>query len=1628
MSPAVRALGSPGTGSGPRCGRLTSGGCTVGPPMLRRQVEQHGAGCSEPLSQKKRHDNSDHTDYLPPVRHLDATECFWNAFLRLGNLAIVNCVAVVSSHPIELETLRHAATIVARRNQALRLVIRLTDTKAVAQHQARQQQEHLVVTLKSQQPLQQQASSEDLLREESVSKKSEGLPNPSGQSFHTDASCHNTRSSCNARGSSCNRGIRAAWGWSSRRCASQVSRHSFGNINVRSSVRSSSCSIARDSNSDAERNLGERMSFPLPCRCRKRADAKFTFHERPGEPVIDVDHATVKDSISSSGLAWQQHELPQLDLGLLEEHPWMKAMAWEQKIPFNCEEGPLWRLRMLPSEEELTTAADASLPLPTPQQIGRALERTHTSSITLSSSQPQQPKQRSSSNKGHRRFRTHIIGVFHHSTIDGLSRKEFWDELFKCITTLSNSKQYAEYASRVKALTAVTAVAAQLSAQCQQESHEGGGPLHQQGCKNPASAASTAMQTPTMSPVNRWRRGSSNSTSTDNAGGGLYLRRSSAGSTCVTCLPLLEFEHCKGPLDSPTAHSSSYIRRLSAVSAGSVDRAAVYAREDTTQNGQDTTTVLPPPPTVLPPALNELFRVSRCVSLLRPLMYPGGGFHVRMYMMERQLMQTLRNPFASYYPSARFRASGSEYKFHKDEVTNPAFPNCRQQQLFPPRASRQVKQQHDVPFPREHSGEPKYPESSAFTGVITLRLSQKLTSGLLSACKEKNMTMNGLITTAAAVALSRMLWRRQHVMQQHCMLADLSRVAAAAIAANCWPQQHQSLWDAAPQNQQDRPLLKPVDEETPQGCTKGTISEQENPSPNVTFAHAGIEQDTLGKAQKRQAQMPMKSGALLSPNDKGSTSLTEALCRLQRNDTSLAVGKEIQRLPSIQELLTMPQRVGSGNKGPKGLLSRSVMSRRNATTLRSGWSLSHIPEMLQQLTLRSPVSGEGLPGDSSRHFFRHKGPVYIYTLQAISGRRWLDSWLHKQQQYPDKHSRGRKRNTKDDRHFEEFLLQHLTISMKRHKCSRSIAAMAAASAAMVISGSPSAASLQTQSPRYPPSLLWGSSSSSSRSTSGSRISSDTQACQQRNTNEAGSAGHHGNEAFFKTEQPQRHSSGVSADEPPAIAVPDIMQKVRRCRDSVDSEKVPEAFSKPFCKRTCHGFLETSGHSSVSTCSSLYCTRASTISADSIEETDKSSVYSAVSSTNSTSCSKRLRDQTHTVSSRISRGLRQVSQWLWGAPSSSTHKQSTQIQQQHKQLPPFGLGSYALLMPLKLRVSVECDEGADAVWALGKACTDSVQEFASLTNPSFGTLNFQLISSFVEEVRGELKCLRPFKDDAFARPSVFLISNGGVWTGGPISKFSSEIHGYLRAATDRHRRMLRHMLHQQMVLQQKATKRQVLSPLPPQFSGVAGAPDASLRNKRQGGGRRSARSSKIFVRADAPPAASIIKATASRNSSVRSPAADVKLSSVVNSPIDKQQYLKSQPASYTEGICGVEGLVDDLDGLLPYLEPFDISIDSSWSIVSQHDTGLNYFAHNCVTIDGKLNWSLQYHSNLTSREIAALYAAYILEVLQEAHEQHIHMKAQQQQHQQQKQQYLQAPPPSAAARNSGIVKNLGTVRD
>lgn len=35
-----------------------------------------------------------------------------------------------------------------------------------------------------------------------------------------------------------------------------------------------------------------------------------------------------------------------------------------------------------------------------------------------------------------------------------------------------------------------------------------------------------------------------------------------------------------------------------------------------------------------------------------------------------------------------------------------------------------------------------------------------------------------------------------------------------------------------------------------------------------------------------------------------------------------------------------------------------------------------------------------------------------------------------------------------------------------------------------------------------------------------------------------------------------------------------------------------------------------------------------------------------------------------------------------------------------------------------------------------------------------------------------------------------------------------------------------------------------------------------------------------------------------------------------------------------------------------------------------------FAHNIVTVNGELCWSLQYHSNITSKEVAQAYSNHI----------------------------------------------------
>ena len=1260
---------------------------------------------------------------------------------------------------------------------------------------------------------------------------------------------------------------------------------------------------------------------------------------------------------------------------------------------------------MMPSEEDMSAADEDSQSSPPASQVGRGLERTHTSPVScqrgLGESNSSSSRCRSSSGSKGKRFRTHIIGVFHHSAIDGISRKEFWDELLRAVITVSNAKVYAEYASRVKALTATTAAASQPLPNYRQQKLN----LEQQqpGPTPGALASSMAMQTPLTKPTYRWRRGSSNSSTSTASPGTLYLRRSSAGSTSNGLFPFGDTEYSGGSFDSPSANTWSYIRRFSAVSAGSVDSSAAYPADEALQSRHcQTDAPLTPPVTVLPPALNELFPVTPCVTALRPLMCPGHGLHIKLYLLERELLKALRNPFACYYPSKRFRACGSEYQAYKELAK--ALPSAdlptKQTMYRHPGGAPVQNQQQELPAGGPPPQTSEFPEDTAFTGVVTLRLSEELTAGLIAACKERKMTMNGLVTTAAAVALSRMLWRRNQVMQQHGFLADLSRVAAASSEAH---HLHHSLWSSYSIQQHGEQILKAEGGETPQEEAWVHGNEQESLDTALTSTCASSEQDSAKAATSDRTQSPNSCETCSSLLSKGSCSSPDyASDLLERQGVSPVVSEGMHPYTSLHELL---QTMHSGsmdkaNEETKERLQGTVaFGKKSGGSLRCGWSLSHIGEMLQQLATRSPVSGEGVPGMPSRQFAKHKGPVYIYTLQAISGRRWLDKWLQEQQRNVASPTRGRKMNPSDGKQFEEFLLQHLVVSMRRHKCSRTLAAMAAASVTIYTSANPpSPHLLPLPPPRHSSSCLWGSpnGTSCSRSSSGSRTRRSTQQGLQQSPRKLGADRQHENNAFSSNpEQQQRVSSVAAANLAAAMKPVGSVHRRRKCGCPGESQGSPGAFSNDddLCFNTAKGCVETTGQSSLSTSSSLHCTITSTLSAESLDDrADKATVYSARST--STSCSRRLHTHARTVGSRISRGFRMIAQWLWGTrkPSSSSEKAEKQ-QPDLEQLPPFGLGSYALLMPLKLRVPMECNQEAEAIWTLGKACTETVHRFVSLPNPSLATFDFQLISSFAEEIQGQLKCLHPVRNDSFARPSAFLISNGGVWAANALDTFASKIHEQLRAVPERHRRLLQRALQHQMFLQQRASRRPTRPPLPSQHPCGPGAAEAVLRGKCQCGGRRPIRSNRRSGRSSGQPAASPLHAAASLPATSTCVAgAEVRLPTDIMHSGDQQQNMHHQHQVGKECTSGLERLLWGLEGLMDSLKPFDLSVDSSWSIVCQHRTGLNYFAHNCVTVNGRMNWSLQYHTNLTSREIAALYAANILEVLQEAHAQHVQEKA------------------------------------
>ncbi|KAF8819516.1 hypothetical protein IE077_000042 [Cardiosporidium cionae] len=61
--------------------------------------------------------------------------------------------------------------------------------------------------------------------------------------------------------------------------------------------------------------------------------------------------------------------------------------------------------------------------------------------------------------------------------------------------------------------------------------------------------------------------------------------------------------------------------------------------------------------------------------------------------------------------------------------------------------------------------------------------------------------------------------------------------------------------------------------------------------------------------------------------------------------------------------------------------------------------------------------------------------------------------------------------------------------------------------------------------------------------------------------------------------------------------------------------------------------------------------------------------------------------------------------------------------------------------------------------------------------------------------------------------------------------------------------------------------------------------------------------------------------------------------------------------------------------------FSIAIENSWSCVTQHVIGMNTFAHNIVTVNSRLCWSFQYHTNCIAPSLAMQYALLVAEKLE-----------------------------------------------
>ncbi|PHJ24256.1 hypothetical protein CSUI_001892 [Cystoisospora suis] len=1270
----------------------------------------------------------------------------------------------------------------------------------------------------------------------------------------------------------------------------------------------------------------------LSCPCRKRKNG-FIWKDQRSLARVDVAMARLQQ-----GEGWDAGA----NCGMLCEDDWMKAMAYEQSVRFDTEKGPLWRLRLLPSRR---LPAETALRCP---------EGGHSSSRREGSHEVFPPRGPGiSASDPSYNYRTHIVGVFHHSVMDGLSRQNFWNELSCFLLVLQNLDRCESYVLDLQATTA---------AHVNVPSHP------QAGRTAPSVAQERALPTGHI-------------TADSPSGSVLHSRRSSQDA-------MTSIDHWGGK---------------SAVSV------AVQGCSKTplpvTRLPEAVTTATP-----LPIPLEMLK-----IVLLAPHLLAWG------YVWERRSFRLIRNPFPAYYPPAHFR---SEAMWHRGLKLAAAAQTC----------SSRIPLESSVHATGDR----------AFTSVIPIYLGKDLTDKLIWICRGKKTGLNGLIIAAAAVAMSEMIWNRRELLEELDHLLDqkgevsighLRRAQgdARGVARDTWSEEEDlvglcSVGVLSGSSATRRPCCQSLAE-----TSAAPASYRTEPAEGCT----GPEDPAVFSAPvPPAATTPTES--LSSAQGKGATKLTSGF---ERTSTTSESHTDSCRLKRGSEgcvhhgkncLLYGESRRGTCDcpLPPAHKIRAALMK-----------GLRRVGYFLEQLStvFRKPAGEIDPLRLGASRVENHRRPVYLYSLQAISGRRWFkhaekafeptefedQAMLHdflieearsslghiaslglqseRPPVVPDTQRRLRRAKSPPQSIHRRVTTMHHSSAPQRG-CTSATEALAdgsdkgshcGLSSSEVLSalaadstGDTTEAQGRVAEPAFAESRSFVLGSPVPTLETGSFSLADPLVrTSGRNPDEA--TQRESNSYHFSPKRSVRQ--GVSTELPEANGLEHHLSEKRRTghqprrRTVPIAELVPGALIKD---GSLSSGCETEGSDRAATTpgpaskpSSVACSSVcSTACFDEVEDGPPSNLLDGSCGVAGTSPTEAKDSFRSSLAASLARARSWIERKSRGKPSRVASKQgvveclgkpnwakqlehidSTQV------LPRPGMGSYALVMPIRLRVSPDCASLGTSLWELANKAAKDVHTIVNAQHafrPSYALIPWHSVTVYARSVVDNLNLLsKVSRMNPSYRPSAFLISNGGKWDATCMETFMRHlILEVVHTAKKQRSLAVYRQLRQQMCEEGWCDRGTERGPVPSSQS-LASSPVgccSPLGTRYSWGSGRPPEPS--VPDRDEPVKSGSSLCHSRRPGSL--PGSSPPLQPHVSRTFENIATKKS--ASFPTGV--------------PKFHPSSLKIESSWSAVAQHNVGLNYFAHNVATVNGALNWTLQYHTNTVSRELAACYARRILSIL------------------------------------------------